>query len=420
VLAVGWSAADASVRFGLSFAKVPRKGGIGFHGTAGMRRENGYAMNDEKADQSNESVGNREGSTHDTAVTPSAAPSLDLKTPSAAAPAAFGSNASTSAPKGHGFFRRFFWLDDKIAEASAKGFSKSQPGWPEFELTRQARAGIVQIGETGESNAAVLLLERSEVLFLLRSHLAKHGVPAPGMSLSEDDWTRARQLPMIAEAWAELSGAQQAALLEGLGPRAELALTNLDLKQRRYLASALRKLATTLAEPLERDASLVGRVLFMRWARIGAAALVLLAIAWSIMGMVERRFAKPNIAYGRPVTISSQFGDVALDHSLLVDGDKTNLGFHTNNGPGEWVMIDLGSTRNISKVVVYNRAECCQERAIPIRIEVSDDGTNFKKVADRTEEFDVWTAKGFDVRARYVRVRHLGASYLHFAEIEIY
>ncbi|HEY5958246.1 MAG TPA: discoidin domain-containing protein, partial [Polyangiaceae bacterium] len=218
----------------------------------------------------------------------------------------------------------------------------------------------------------------------------------------------------------ELSGAQQAAVEVGLGSKAELALVELDVKQRRYLASGLRKLAGALSDPLEREASLVGRVLFMRWARIGAAVLVLLAIAWAVSGAVEKRFAKPNIALGRPVTVSSQFPDAALDHTLLVDGDRTNLGFHTDNSPNQWVTIDLGSTKNISKVVVYNRVECCQERAVPLRLEVSDDGVNYKKVADRTEEFDVWTSKGLDVKGRYVRLRHLGANYLHFAEVEIY
>lgn len=375
-------------------------------------------MNDGNAEQSNDSVELPEGSKQQAPETTSAAPASHVGAPTNAD--ATPSKSVTSPPKGHGWLRKFFWLDDRVAEAAAKGFSKTSAGWGEFDLARQARAGIVQIGETGEGNGAVLLLERAEVLFLVRSHLAKQNVAPVGMSLSESDWANARKVPAVAEAWAELSGAQQTALQAGLGAQAELALVNVDMKQRRYLASALRKLATALAEPLEREASLVGRVLFMRWARLGAAALVLLSIAWSISGVVEKKFAKPNIALGRPVTISSQFGDVALDHTLAVDGDRTNLGFHTDTGPNQWVTIDLGSPKNISKVVVYNRVECCQERAIPLRLEVSDDNVNFRKVADRTEEFDVWTAKGLDAKGRYVRLRHLGSSFLHFAEIEIY
>jgi hypothetical protein len=354
-------------------------------------------MNDGNTEQSNESVG-------------------DLKDAPQNSPARPPERSTAQ----RGLLRKVFWLDDKLAQAEQKGFSKSQPGWAEFELSRQARAGIVQIGETGEGNAAVLLLERAEVLFLIRSHLARRTLAPACMALSADDWSHARELPAIAEVWAELSGAQQSAVEVGLGEKAELAIVELDLKQRRYLASGLRKLAAALSEPLEREASLIGRVLFMRWARIGAALLVLLGIVFAITGSVEKRFAKPNLALGRPVTVSSQFPDAGLDHTLLVDGDRTNLGFHTDNSPNQWVTIDLGASKSISKVVVYNRAECCQERAVPLRLEVSDDNVNYRKVADRTEEFDVWTAKGLDAKGRYVRLRHLGANFLHLAEVEIF
>jgi hypothetical protein len=53
-------------------------------------------------------------------------------------------------------------------------------------------------------------------------------------------------------------------------------------------------------------------------------------------------------------------------------------------------------------------------------LEVSDDNVNFRKVQDRTEEFDVWTAKGLDAHGRYVRLHHLGTNFLHFAEVEVY
>jgi hypothetical protein len=425
VLAVGWSAAGASVESGCHLPQCEALGRVGLTAQGRGTARNGYAMNDGNAEQSNETVGVPANPTQVAAQSPSVAPSSEAPSPTEAAaeagkPSPSKGTVAATAPKSHGWLRRFFWLDGRVAEAAAKGFADTNPGWPAFALARQARAGIVQIGETGEGNGAVLLLEREEVLLLLRSHLERRNLASIGMGLSEDDWARARQVPAVEEVWVELSGAQQAALQAGLGAHADQALLSSDVKQRRYLAAALRKLATALAEPLEREASLVGRVLFMRWARIGAAALVLLAIAWSISASVEKKFGKPNIALGRPVTISSQFGDTALDHTLLVDGDKTNLGFHTDTGPNQWVMIDLGSSKNISKVVVYNRAECCQDRAIPLRLEVSDDGANFRKVADRTEEFDVWTAKGFNEKGRYVRLRHLGSNFLHLAEVEIY
>ncbi|HEY5956175.1 MAG TPA: hypothetical protein VIV60_06470, partial [Polyangiaceae bacterium] len=143
-------------------------------------------MNDGNTEQSNESAGDQKdppGRTATAAPSPSAAPYASASPPVSIA-------ASPTAAKRGGLLRRLFWLDDKVAQAEQKGFSKAQPGWPEFELSRQARAGIVQIGETGEGNAAVLLLERAEVLFLIRSHLVRRGQAPAEMSLSAEDWKR--------------------------------------------------------------------------------------------------------------------------------------------------------------------------------------------------------------------------------------
>ena len=64
-----------------------------------------------------------------------------------------------------------------------------------------------------------------------------------------------------------------------------------------------------------------------------------------------------------------------------MDGDLTNLGFHTIEAPNQNVTIDLGKVRRIFRVVVYNRADCCQQRAVPLKIEVSQDNKKFRQVA---------------------------------------
>lgn len=47
--------------------------------------------------------------------------------------------------------RRFFWLDDRIAEANARSFGPSKAGWREFELARQIRDAIEEANESSES-----------------------------------------------------------------------------------------------------------------------------------------------------------------------------------------------------------------------------------------------------------------------------
>ena len=111
---------------------------------------------------------------------------------------------------------------------------------------------------------------------------------------------------------------------------------------------------------------------------------------------------------------------VGLDHRLLVDGDVTNIGFHTENGPNQFVVIDLGEVKKFDKVVVYNRVDCCKERAVPVRLEVSDDGVRYTKLEDRTEVFDVWTAKMLRAKGRYLRLRLLQVNPFHLSEVEVY
>jgi len=331
-------------------------------------------------------------------------------------------DTTSGARVSQGWLRRFFWLDDRVAEAKRVCFGPTQPGFAEFDLAKQARAGIVQIGEAGESNGAVLLLERIEAIALMRSHLliAGHASNCVAFGLTEEDLAKARTLPRVSEIWNDLTTVQQTAVSESVLPSASLNLLGLEPKARRALVSALRKLVNGLTEPLEFEANRIGRVLFLRWARLAGALVVCLGFMLSVYGAYTKATAKPNVALHRPVTISSQMPGEGLDHTLVVDGDHSNLGFHTNMEANPWVVVDLGSIKPISEVVVYNRADCCQDRIPPLQILLSDDGSQYKKVAENREIFDVWHAKDLRAKARYVKIQIGATNFLHLSEIEVY
>ena len=61
-----------------------------------------------------------------------------------------------------------------------------------------------------------------------------------------------------------------------------------------------------------------------------------------------------NVAAGKTVTGSS-LHTTLNPHSFLVDGIMDNFA-HTNNGPVEWFLIDLGEEYEIDSVAVTNRA----------------------------------------------------------------
>jgi hypothetical protein len=84
------------------------------------------------------------------------------------------------------------------------------------------------------------------------------------------------------------------------------------------------------------------------------------------------------------------------------------------------VTIDLQSVQRISRVVVYNRKDCCRERSLPLRLEVSVDGNTFQQLADRERDFAQWTVDLPGTDVRYLRLTHLREGFFHLAEVEVY
>jgi F5/8 type C domain len=105
---------------------------------------------------------------------------------------------------------------------------------------------------------------------------------------------------------------------------------------------------------------------------------------------------------------------------MLVDGITDVMGVHTNGGEQQWVVIDLGAVKKFKRIVVYNRPDCCAERAVPLKVEVSNDNQNYTQIAERAESFDKWTIKDLDAEYRYIRLKNTPPNFLHLAEVEVY
>lgn len=320
-----------------------------------------------------------------------------------------------------GFLSRALWLGPRVAEARATTFDAGKPGFLWYDVARQICDDVVKIGETGKGSWAVLLLDCKSVELLVRAHLARAGLLVGAAPLTEADWTQARALPTVEAAWGKVPLAHTTLLGAMVGPERDATIERLSGEDREAFADSVHELVMRLAEPLEVEANRLGRALFARWARVIVALLVVGGALFWTGNKIASKFAKPNLALHRPVTVSSQFPGQGTDHTLLVDGDHDNLGFHTNADPqGAWVEIDLGEVKKFDKVVVYNRADGFEERAVPIKLEVSKDNVNWTQVAERKETFDKWTAKHLNAEARYVRLKNTPPNYFHLAEVEVY
>jgi len=315
---------------------------------------------------------------------------------------------------------RLLWLGPRVAEAREKTFGPSQPGFAWYDVARQICDDVVKIGETGKGSWAVLLLDLTAVELLVRAHLARAGLLPGNGPLGEGDWESARKIPVVEAAWGKLSATQLSTLTAMLGPERNATIANISGEERDAFAVGLHDLVMRLAEPLEIEANRLGRALFARWSRVlvvGAA----LAIVIGFFGKwVSVKLDGPNIALHAVVTTSSQYPGQGLDHALLVDGDPDTMGFHTMDGGQQWVVIDLGRARKFEKIVVYNRLEGLEDRAVPLKVEVSNDNQNYKQIAERKEIFDKWTAKGLHAEARYVRLKNTPPHFFHLNEVEIH
>jgi hypothetical protein len=319
-----------------------------------------------------------------------------------------------------GWLSRVLWLGPRVAEARMTAFGQGKPGFAGYDIARQICDDVVKIGETGKGSWAVLLLDCTAVQLLVRAHLERAGLVNGTDALSETDWANARTLPAMEAAWGKLRVDQAAILTALLGPDRDATMARLTDEERESFAPGLHDLVMRLAEPLEVEAHRLGRALFARWSRVLAVALVLfLAVGFSGKWL-SKKLGRPNVALHAAVTTSSQFPGQGTDHTMLVDGDPDTLGFHTMDGGSQWVVIDLGKVHRFDKIVVYNRPDGFEERAVPLKVEVSKDNQNFTQIAERKESFDKWTAKGLHAEGRYIRMKNASPNFFHLAEVEVY
>jgi hypothetical protein len=324
---------------------------------------------------------------------------------------------ATSRPAS-GWFDRVLWLGPHVAEARAATFKAGQPGFEFYEMARDIREGAAKIGEAERGSWLVLLLDCEVVELLLRAHLARAGVLAGSAPSVESDLASAQKVPAIEAARGKFSTANVPTLVAMLGADRLATMTRLSDDERKSFAVAVHDFAMDLAEPLDLAAHRLGWALFARWVRVSLAGLVAVAFIWFAASWLLER-SSPNLALHRPVAASSTNG-YGPDPNKLVDGITDEIAFHSNAGDQQWVVIDLGEVKKFDKIVVYNRPGCCAERAVPLKVEVSDDNQNFKQIAERVEIFDKWKARDLNAEGRYVRLKNTPPNFFHLAEVEIY
>jgi len=152
--------------------------------------------------------------------------------------------------------------------------------------------------------------------------------------------------------------------------------------------------------------------------RLGLAGLVLLVAVLTVLVARLDPSITPNLATGATVTASST-GAPNTNPARLLDGDIWHIGHQTNNEDHPWVELDFHKLTRVSRVVVYNRVDCCWADAAPLVLELAGADHRFKRVARADGAFEKWTAEIAPQDALYLRVELMQTGALVLDEIEV-
>jgi hypothetical protein len=137
-----------------------------------------------------------------------------------------------------------------------------------------------------------------------------------------------------------------------------------------------------------------------------------------------------NLAFGKPATQSSNYYETdRYQAPQAVNGDTrgvwyTNSITHTKYEQGAWWQVDLGNQKNIKKIVIYNRTDCCADRLSNYQVSISnkaDFSTHIYQqdfhVSPNPKKIIQLDASG--KQGRYVRIQLLDKDYLSLAEVQV-
>jgi len=181
-----------------------------------------------------------------------------------------------------------------------------------------------------------------------------------------------------------------------------------------------RNLAQCLLEEAQSPTQALREIERGRLLRVLAAVLVIATISLGISTLHSSLVSGRDLARGKPWQASSALGNVGCQSPAQECAESPDFFFHTAaSDSSPWLAIDLQSLQTFSAVALENRRDCCFERALPLVIEVSDDGKRWREVARRDAAFDSFQATFPATTARWVRVRLLRSDFLHLARIRV-
>ena len=307
-------------------------------------------------------------------------------------------------------------MPEELRLARSSHFTPKDAGYEEFRAAQCAERGARALTDQGHAPEAPLLLAHSAVVLAARAAIALDPDPSPPPRHEPQLWERFAATELARAALGGLAESRRVHLRKAIED-GELGLLALAPEDRVTRLRALEEAARALVSALEHCADSPRRVQLTRFLRIGTVSLAALLVAGLVAVLVQRA-SRTNLALGATVTASSQENPTRYPAAGLTDGNRREIGVYTKKERDPWVSIDLGSAKHFTLVEITNR-DRSQGKAVPLVVEVSQDGKTWTEFDKRQDTFSTWTAEG-DATARYVRLRHPGKSQLHLNEVAVY
>ncbi|HZY58118.1 MAG TPA: discoidin domain-containing protein [Candidatus Binataceae bacterium] len=153
---------------------------------------------------------------------------------------------------------------------------------------------------------------------------------------------------------------------------------------------------------------------------------------------VARSSLPMHLAMGRPAAQSSTIDSGTAGSRSASDGKTDGNFYHgsvtsTKRDPNAWWQVDLGSSKAIGSVVIWNRTDCCASRLSDYWVFLSD--TPFSPSdtpATLQQRAGTWkshqtaapdpaaTISAGGAKGRYLRVQLNGTDYLSLAEVQVF
>ncbi|CAB5498963.1 discoidin domain-containing protein [Bathymodiolus thermophilus thioautotrophic gill symbiont] len=132
-----------------------------------------------------------------------------------------------------------------------------------------------------------------------------------------------------------------------------------------------------------------------------------------------------NLAFNKNTVQSSTYNDSPSSRAVdgNTDGIESNKSVsHTKKQKGAWWMVNLGGTKFIEQIRIFNRTDCCKNRLSNYRVSISDNSNfvvyqqDFKFYPNPKQIIDLGIQH---VKGRYVKIQLLDTNFLSLAEVQV-